>query len=106
VTLKKRTSKNVYDLESVKLVPHPPLEIESGPMARHYVATYALFRVSPGAISLVCPWSLADITVLLSPAPRPDLAACDPTVLVCLDGGKGCVPTTPGLGVRSGPIRS
>ncbi|ORY29995.1 P-loop containing nucleoside triphosphate hydrolase protein [Naematelia encephala] len=44
VTLRKRVSKNVYDLETVRLVPHPPLEIESAALAKHYAATYALFR--------------------------------------------------------------
>ncbi|KAL7424264.1 putative ATP-dependent RNA helicase ucp12 [Cryptotrichosporon argae] len=44
VVLKKRTSKNVYDLDQVRLAPSPPLEIESAAMAKHYAATYALFR--------------------------------------------------------------
>lgn len=46
VTLRKRVSKNVYDLETVRFVPHPPLEIATAIEARHFVATYALFRVS------------------------------------------------------------
>lgn len=46
VTLRKRVSKNVYDLESVRLVPHPPLEIATAAEAKHYAATYAMFRVS------------------------------------------------------------
>ena len=46
MTLRKRVSKNVYDLETVRLTPHPPLEIGTALEARHYVATYALFRVS------------------------------------------------------------
>jgi hypothetical protein len=46
VTLRKRVSKNVYDLEMVRFVPHPPLEIATAIEARHFVATYALFRVS------------------------------------------------------------
>lgn len=46
VTLRKRVSKNVYDLDTVRMVPHPALSIESAALARHYLATYALFRVS------------------------------------------------------------
>lgn len=45
VTLRKRVSKNVYDLDTVRMMPHPVLEIESEAMAKHFVATYALFRV-------------------------------------------------------------
>ena len=45
VTLRKRVSKNVYDLETVRLIPRPPLEIDSAAEAKHYAATYALFRV-------------------------------------------------------------
>ncbi|WVQ69774.1 uncharacterized protein L199_007994 [Kwoniella botswanensis] len=44
VILKKRVSKNIYNLDEVKMQPHTPLEIESSAMARHYAATYALFR--------------------------------------------------------------
>jgi len=46
VTLRKRVSKNVYDLETVRLQPHPPLEIATAAEARHFAATYAMFRVS------------------------------------------------------------
>ena len=45
MNLRKRVSKNVYDLESVRMVPHPALEIASAAEAKHYAATYALFRV-------------------------------------------------------------
>ncbi|WWD01093.1 hypothetical protein V866_008031 [Kwoniella sp. B9012] len=44
VILKKRVSKNIYNLDEVRMQPHTPLEIESSAMARHYAATYALFR--------------------------------------------------------------
>jgi hypothetical protein len=44
VTLRKRKSKNVYDLDSVRMMPHPPLQIDSEAMAKHFLATYALFR--------------------------------------------------------------
>lgn len=44
MTLRKRKSKNAYDLDQVRLTPHPPLQIESEPLARHFLATYALFR--------------------------------------------------------------
>ncbi|KAK4689764.1 ATP-dependent RNA helicase DHX57, partial [Tremellales sp. Uapishka_1] len=44
VTLKKRVSKNIYDLDAVRLVPHPPLTIATAQEAKHYAATYALFR--------------------------------------------------------------
>lgn len=46
VTLRKRVSKNVYDLDTVRLTPHPPLTVEGEAMAKHWLATYALFRVS------------------------------------------------------------
>ncbi|WWD09835.1 hypothetical protein V865_007963 [Kwoniella europaea PYCC6329] len=42
--LKKRVSKNIYNLDEVRMQPHTPLEIDSSAMARHYAATYALFR--------------------------------------------------------------
>ncbi len=45
MTLRKRVSKNVYDLETVRMVPHPPLTIATAAEARHYAATYALYRV-------------------------------------------------------------
>lgn len=45
VTLRKRVSKNVYDLDTVRMTPHPPLEVESEAMAKHWLATYAMFRV-------------------------------------------------------------
>lgn len=46
-TLKKRVSKNVYNLDSVRFVVDiEGIEIEGAALARHYVATYALFRVS------------------------------------------------------------
>ncbi|BEJ12269.1 hypothetical protein CspHIS471_0207290 [Cutaneotrichosporon sp. HIS471] len=44
VTLRKRKNKNVYDLDTVRMMPHPPLQIDSDAMAKHFVATYALFR--------------------------------------------------------------
>ncbi|ODN98303.1 ATP-dependent RNA helicase A [Cryptococcus wingfieldii CBS 7118] len=44
VILKKRVSKNVYNLEEVRFVPHPPLEIATAAEAKHWAATYALFR--------------------------------------------------------------
>ncbi|ORX33843.1 putative ATP-dependent RNA helicase A [Kockovaella imperatae] len=44
VTLRKRISKNIYDLDTVRLTPHPPLEIATAVEAKHYVATYAMFR--------------------------------------------------------------
>ncbi|WRT67429.1 uncharacterized protein IL334_004400 [Kwoniella shivajii] len=44
VILKKRVSKNVYNLDEVRLQPHTPLAIETSAEARHYAATYALFR--------------------------------------------------------------
>ncbi|WOO80898.1 Putative DEAH-box ATP-dependent helicase [Vanrija pseudolonga] len=44
VILRKRTSKNVYDLDTVRFTPHPPLDIDNAAMAKHYLATYALFR--------------------------------------------------------------
>nr|XP_019013814.1 ATP-dependent RNA helicase A [Kwoniella pini CBS 10737]OCF52595.1 ATP-dependent RNA helicase A [Kwoniella pini CBS 10737] len=44
VILKKRVSKNIYNLDEVRLQPHTPLEIETSAEARHYAATYALFR--------------------------------------------------------------
>ncbi|WWD16188.1 hypothetical protein CI109_100613 [Kwoniella shandongensis] len=44
VILKKRVSKNIYNLDEVRLTPHPPLEIGSAAEAKHYAATYALFR--------------------------------------------------------------
>lgn len=45
VTLQKRVSKNVYDLEKVRLEVRPPLEIATSQEAKHWAATYALFRV-------------------------------------------------------------
>ncbi|WWC89843.1 uncharacterized protein L201_004771 [Kwoniella dendrophila CBS 6074] len=42
--LKKRVSKNIYNLDEVRMQPHTPLQIGSAAEARHYVATYALFR--------------------------------------------------------------
>lgn len=50
VTLRKRVSKNVYDLDTVRMMPHPPLQIDSAAMCKHYLATYALFRVSRVAL--------------------------------------------------------
>ncbi|OCF36386.1 ATP-dependent RNA helicase A [Kwoniella heveanensis BCC8398] len=44
VILKKRVSKNIYNLDEVRLQPHPPLEIATAAEAKHYAATYALFR--------------------------------------------------------------
>ncbi|OCF55941.1 ATP-dependent RNA helicase A [Kwoniella mangroviensis CBS 10435] len=44
VILKKRVSKNIYNLDEVRMQSHTPLEIDSSAMARHYAATYALFR--------------------------------------------------------------
>lgn len=46
VTLQKRVSKNVYELEKVRLEPRPGLEIDTAQEAKHWAATYALFRVS------------------------------------------------------------
>lgn len=44
--LKKRVSKNVYDLDTVRFVMDiTGFDIESAALARHYVATYGLFRV-------------------------------------------------------------
>ena len=51
MTLRKRISKNVYDLDTVRMVPHPALSIESSALARHYAATYALFRVSEALLA-------------------------------------------------------
>jgi len=47
VTLQKRVSKNIYELEKVRLEPRPALEIDTAQEAKHWAATYALFRVSP-----------------------------------------------------------
>ncbi|WWC60817.1 uncharacterized protein I303_103393 [Kwoniella dejecticola CBS 10117] len=44
VILKKRVSKNIYNLDEVRLQPHTPLQIGTSAEARHYAATYALFR--------------------------------------------------------------
>ncbi|WVQ98990.1 hypothetical protein IAU59_006122 [Kwoniella sp. CBS 9459] len=44
VILKKRVSKNIYNLDEVRLQPHSPLEIATAAEAKHYAATYALFR--------------------------------------------------------------
>ncbi|WVW82777.1 hypothetical protein I302_104788 [Kwoniella bestiolae CBS 10118] len=44
VILKKRVSKNIYNLDEVRMQPHTPLEIGTSAEARHYAATYALFR--------------------------------------------------------------
>ena len=45
-TLKKRVSKNIYDLDTVRFVCDiDGIDIESAALAKHYVATYALFRV-------------------------------------------------------------
>jgi len=46
VTLQKRVSKNIYELEKVRLEPRPGLEIDTAQEAKHWAATYALFRVS------------------------------------------------------------
>jgi ATP-dependent RNA helicase DHX57 len=46
VTLQKRVSKNVYELEKVRMEPRPGLEIDTAQEAKHWAATYALFRVS------------------------------------------------------------
>jgi ATP-dependent RNA helicase DHX57 len=46
VTLQKRVSKNIYELEKVRLEPRPALEIDTAQEAKHWAATYALFRVS------------------------------------------------------------
>lgn len=45
VVMRKRVSKNVYDLDTVRMTPHPPLEVEGEMMAKHMLATYAMFRV-------------------------------------------------------------
>ena len=47
VTLKKRRNKNVADFDTVKFVPVPPIEQTDPALARHFGATYALFRVGP-----------------------------------------------------------
>lgn len=47
VTLQKRVSKNIYELEKVRMEPRPGLEIDTAQEAKHWAATYALFRVSP-----------------------------------------------------------
>lgn len=69
VTLQKRVSKNVYELEKVKLEPRPGLEIDSAQEAKHWAATYALFRVSSSATS--GRWKL--MIVLLAPAHGHDI---------------------------------
>lgn len=46
MTLQKRVSKNIYELEKVRLEPRPALEIDTAQEAKHWAATYALFRVS------------------------------------------------------------
>lgn len=35
----------MYDLDTVHMVPHPPIQAESAQLAKHFAATYALFRV-------------------------------------------------------------
>lgn len=44
VTLKKRRNKNAMDFDIVRLIPQPPIEQKDSAMARHFGATYALFR--------------------------------------------------------------
>jgi ATP-dependent RNA helicase DHX57 len=46
VTLKKRRNKNAMDFDTVRFVPVPPIEQTDAALARHFGATYALFRVS------------------------------------------------------------
>lgn len=46
VTLRKRRNKNAMDFDTVRFIPVPPIEQADGAMARHFGATYALFRVS------------------------------------------------------------
>lgn len=46
VLLKKRRNKNAMDFDTVRFVPVPPIEQEDSALARHFGATYALFRVS------------------------------------------------------------
>ena len=46
VTLKKRRNKNAMDFDTVRFVPVPPIEQKDAALARHFGATYALFRVS------------------------------------------------------------
>lgn len=68
MTLRKRVSKNVYDLDTVRMQPHPPLQIDNTAMCKHYLATYALFRVS---LSLDLPRSLRLPFVPSSASPLP-----------------------------------
>jgi hypothetical protein len=43
--LRKRISKNIYELDTVRMIPLKPLEIEDPALVKHFAATYALFRV-------------------------------------------------------------
>lgn len=53
VTLRKRVSKNVYNLEEVKFVPIPRIQAPDAVMAKHLGATYAMFRVgSRGLVAM------------------------------------------------------
>ncbi|GMK54047.1 hypothetical protein CspeluHIS016_0106330 [Cutaneotrichosporon spelunceum] len=46
VTLRKRRSKNAFDLDTVRITPHPPLQVSSEALAKHVLATHALFRIA------------------------------------------------------------
>ncbi|OXG91457.1 ATP-dependent RNA helicase A [Cryptococcus neoformans A2-102-5] len=77
VTLRKRISKNIYNLDEVRLMPHQPLKIESAAEAKHYAATYALFRFcSHLPMSMTLPpsirpyWSELTIEKAAAPAHR------------------------------------
>jgi hypothetical protein len=83
VTLQKRVSKNVYDLEKVRLVPIPALQIATAAEARHYAATYAMFRVSVKAYLQAKARLHSKLTpVLLAPAHGDDAAPLHPALLV------------------------
>lgn len=45
VTLSRRPNKRTPEKESVRLEPHPPYICLTAPEARHWGATYALYRV-------------------------------------------------------------
>lgn len=57
VTLQKRVSKNIYELDKVRMEPRPALEIDTAQEAKHWAATYALFRVSLRSLDLPGPRS-------------------------------------------------
>jgi ATP-dependent RNA helicase DHX57 len=45
VTLRKRRNKNAMDFDTVRFIPVPPIEEKDAALAKHFGATYALFRV-------------------------------------------------------------